>query len=202
MRAESVATNGSAAPAEGSDRRRRRCHALDRPAWYRGRGASACCSDVRSRRRRLPRSHPRGRGCPHGADAAARRRTLQRLCRTLHAISGRDYFPPPEREQARRAVDELAEIVEIPHETGNARSLPRRSRSLRLARPALHRPRRTISSSLPIPTMSRPTRLLSTCEASRSLTTTATAASRPSSSVTSSTMSCSETAHGSSTRPI
>jgi hypothetical protein len=49
-----------------------------------------------------------------GTDAAARRRTLQRLRRTLHAIGSRDYFPPPEREQARRAVDELAEIVEIP----------------------------------------------------------------------------------------
>ena len=46
-------------------------------------------------------------------DAAARRRTLQRLRRTLNAIAGRDYFPPPEREQARRAVDELAEIVEV-----------------------------------------------------------------------------------------
>ena len=46
-------------------------------------------------------------------DAAARRRTLQRLRRTLHAIAGRDYFPPPEREQARRAIDELTEIVEV-----------------------------------------------------------------------------------------
>ena len=46
-------------------------------------------------------------------DAAARRRTLQRLRRTLNAIAGRDYFPPPEREQARRAVDELTEIVEV-----------------------------------------------------------------------------------------
>ena len=46
-------------------------------------------------------------------DAAARRRTLQRLRRTLHAISRRDYFPPPEREQARRAVDALTEIVEV-----------------------------------------------------------------------------------------
>ena len=47
-------------------------------------------------------------------DAAARRRTLQRLRRTLHAIAARDYFPPPEREQARRAVDQLTEIVETP----------------------------------------------------------------------------------------
>ena len=46
-------------------------------------------------------------------DAAARRRTLQRLRRTLDAIARRDYFPPPEREQARRAVDELTEIVEV-----------------------------------------------------------------------------------------
>ena len=47
------------------------------------------------------------------SDAAARRRTLQRLRRTLHAIAGRDYFPPPGREQARRAVDRLTEIVEV-----------------------------------------------------------------------------------------
>ena len=46
-------------------------------------------------------------------DAAARRRTLQRLRRTLDAIARRDYFPPPEREQARRAVDDLTEIVEV-----------------------------------------------------------------------------------------
>jgi hypothetical protein len=46
-------------------------------------------------------------------DAAARRRTLQRLRRTLHAIAGRDYFPPPERDQAQRSVDELTEIVEV-----------------------------------------------------------------------------------------
>jgi hypothetical protein len=44
---------------------------------------------------------------------AARRRTLQRLRRTLRAIHARDYFPPPEREQARRAVDELADLVEV-----------------------------------------------------------------------------------------
>jgi hypothetical protein len=46
-------------------------------------------------------------------DAAARRRTLQRLRRTLDAVARRDYFPPPEREQARRAVDDLTEIVEV-----------------------------------------------------------------------------------------
>ena len=44
---------------------------------------------------------------------ASRRRTLERLRRTLHAIHARDFFPPPEREQARIAVDELAERVEV-----------------------------------------------------------------------------------------
>lgn len=49
-----------------------------------------------------------------GSDAAARRRTLARLRRTLHAIRGRDFFPPPERELARQAVEELAaELVEV-----------------------------------------------------------------------------------------
>ena len=47
------------------------------------------------------------------SDDAARRRTLQRLRRTLQAISGRDYFPPPERDEARRAVDQLTDIVEV-----------------------------------------------------------------------------------------
>lgn len=47
------------------------------------------------------------------AAPAARRRTLQRLRRTLHAIDARDFFPPPEREQARAAVARLAELVEV-----------------------------------------------------------------------------------------
>jgi len=47
------------------------------------------------------------------SDAAARRRTAQRLRRTLQAIAGRDYFPLPEREQARRAVDQLTNTVEV-----------------------------------------------------------------------------------------
>jgi hypothetical protein len=41
-------------------------------------------------------------------------RTLRRLRRTLHAIEARDYFPPPEREQAREAVERLARLVEVP----------------------------------------------------------------------------------------
>jgi hypothetical protein len=56
------------------------------------------------------------------ADAAAarqqlpglRRRTLGRLRRELHRIRSRDYFPPPEREQAQQAVEELAALVEEP----------------------------------------------------------------------------------------
>jgi hypothetical protein len=47
------------------------------------------------------------------SDPAARRRTLRRLRRALHAIQARDYFPPPEREQAQQAVDDLAGLVEV-----------------------------------------------------------------------------------------
>jgi hypothetical protein len=48
-----------------------------------------------------------------GADATGqRRRTLARLRRELRRIRARDYFPPPERERAERAVDELATLVE------------------------------------------------------------------------------------------
>jgi hypothetical protein len=43
-----------------------------------------------------------------------RRRTLGRLRRELRRIRARDYFPPPERELAQRAVDELAALVEEP----------------------------------------------------------------------------------------
>jgi len=49
------------------------------------------------------------------AEAAGRpRRTLGRLRRELRRIKARDYFPPPEREQAERAVEELAALVEEP----------------------------------------------------------------------------------------
>ena len=43
-----------------------------------------------------------------------RRRTLARLRRELRRIRARDYFPPPERELAQRAVEELAVLVEEP----------------------------------------------------------------------------------------
>jgi Protein ChrB, N-terminal len=41
-----------------------------------------------------------------------RRRSLGRLRRELRRIRSRDYFPPPEREIAQRAVDDLAAVVE------------------------------------------------------------------------------------------
>jgi len=46
--------------------------------------------------------------------AGQRRRTLGRLRRELRRIRARDYFPPPERELAQRAVDELVALVEEP----------------------------------------------------------------------------------------
>src|SRR5881296_1732919 len=42
------------------------------------------------------------------ADPATRRRAAARLRRELHRIDARDYFSPPQRDTARRAVDELA----------------------------------------------------------------------------------------------
>ena len=50
----------------------------------------------------------------HGERAGSRRRTLGRLRRELRRIRARDYFPPPERELAQRAVDDLAALVEEP----------------------------------------------------------------------------------------
>ena len=50
---------------------------------------------------------------PRARSLQARRRTLKQLRRTLQAIEARDYFPPPERDQARRAVEELAELAEV-----------------------------------------------------------------------------------------
>jgi hypothetical protein len=43
---------------------------------------------------------------------SGRRRTLRRLRRELRAIRARDYFPPPEGAEARRAVEALAEAME------------------------------------------------------------------------------------------
>jgi hypothetical protein len=41
------------------------------------------------------------------------RRTLARLRRELGRIARRDYFPPPERERAREAVEALARALEV-----------------------------------------------------------------------------------------
>ncbi|HET8606316.1 MAG TPA: Chromate resistance protein ChrB [Gaiellaceae bacterium] len=43
-----------------------------------------------------------------------RRRTLGRLRRELRRIRARDFFPPPQRERAQRALDELVALVEEP----------------------------------------------------------------------------------------
>jgi hypothetical protein len=46
--------------------------------------------------------------------AVERRRTLARLRRELRRVRSRDYFPPPERDQALAAVERLAQtIVEV-----------------------------------------------------------------------------------------
>jgi hypothetical protein len=48
----------------------------------------------------------------HEGDVARRRRTAARLRRTLDGIASRDFFPPPERGQAERAVKELTALAE------------------------------------------------------------------------------------------
>ena len=48
-----------------------------------------------------------------GQDAPVRRRTLLRLRRELRRIRGRDYFPPPEKQEAEDAVDSLARAAEV-----------------------------------------------------------------------------------------
>lgn len=52
--------------------------------------------------------------------AVQARRTLARLRRELHRIGARDYFPPPERELARQAVEQLAASLEARSEVGHA----------------------------------------------------------------------------------
>jgi hypothetical protein len=47
-------------------------------------------------------------------DDAVRRRTLARLRRELRRIRQRDYFPPPEAQQAGAAVESLAAVEEVP----------------------------------------------------------------------------------------
>jgi hypothetical protein len=50
----------------------------------------------------------------HEEPAGQRQRTLKRLRRELRRIRARDYFPPPEREHAQRALEQLAALVEEP----------------------------------------------------------------------------------------
>ena len=47
------------------------------------------------------------------ADPVNRGRTLARLRREMHRITQRDYFPPPQREDAVKAIDRLASAVEV-----------------------------------------------------------------------------------------
>ena len=49
-----------------------------------------------------------------GAEPGQRKRTLARLRRELRRIRTRDYFPPPDRDAAQRAVESLAALVEEP----------------------------------------------------------------------------------------
>ncbi len=49
-----------------------------------------------------------------GATDGARRRTLARLRRELRRVGRRDFFPPPERDEARAAVERLASMVKAP----------------------------------------------------------------------------------------
>jgi hypothetical protein len=46
--------------------------------------------------------------------AGQRQRTLKRLRRELRRTRARDYFPPPQRELAQQALEELAALVEEP----------------------------------------------------------------------------------------
>jgi hypothetical protein len=56
----------------------------------------------------------RSAAAARGEHPSVRRRTAGRLRRALRAINARDYFPPPERALARRAVDELTATAEVP----------------------------------------------------------------------------------------
>lgn len=48
----------------------------------------------------------------HAEPAGQRRRTLARLRRELRRIRSRDYFSPPERERAQRAVEDLSILAQ------------------------------------------------------------------------------------------
>jgi Protein ChrB, N-terminal len=75
----------------------------------------AASTDERALARRMTEAAAVGyREVIHAADSAAdgseteRRRTAARLRRELQRVRARDFFPPPERRQAERAVERLA----------------------------------------------------------------------------------------------
>jgi hypothetical protein len=70
--------------------------------------AAAMTSGLADEYRELARSAAEAAKGP----AANRRRTAVRLQRELHTIEGRDFFAPPERERARRAVQKLMSTVD------------------------------------------------------------------------------------------
>jgi len=53
-------------------------------------------------------------GAVAGEAEAVRRRTVARLRRELQRIARRDFFPPPERDQARAEIERLAATVAVP----------------------------------------------------------------------------------------
>lgn len=50
-------------------------------------------------------------GAAASQPAGARRRTARRLQRQLSQVERRDFFPPPDRDRARRAVEDLARVI-------------------------------------------------------------------------------------------
>jgi len=48
-----------------------------------------------------------------GLELADQRKALRRLRRELRLVRARDHFPPPNREAAVKAVEELAALVEV-----------------------------------------------------------------------------------------
>jgi hypothetical protein len=61
-----------------------------------------------------------------GSEPAVRRRIAARLRRELHRIDARDFFTPPERHSAERAVEDLA--TETPPTTTPAKTMPAKTR--------------------------------------------------------------------------
>jgi len=98
--------------------------------------ATDMCAAAASEYRALIQDAERARDAP----VAARRRTLGRLRRELRAVRRRDFFPPPERELAVRAVEALAATLgRCRGEVGDPAPAARRSHGVRVVDPPLHR---------------------------------------------------------------